>query len=82
MKYILILLMISLTTHAAQNKPTKEQLAVQKAIEAEKKIAKEQVFHQGSNYDLKSQEVDLSSVDGLSTEEDTSNDDFDMDDAY
>ena len=92
MKYILILLMISLTSLTAQNKQLtikeqKAQMGIQKAIEAEKKIAKEQKFHQGSSYDLKSQEVDMSSLDGLEDknigeEIDAANEDFDMDDVY
>jgi len=87
MKYILILLIISSTSIFAQNKQLtlkeqKEQVAIKKAIETEKKFAKEQKFYQASEYDLKSQEIDISSLDSLGEDIDSSNDDFDMDDVY
>jgi len=87
MKYILILLIISSTSVFAQNnqlslKEQKEQIAIQKLIETEKKFAKEQKFYQGSEYDLKSQEIDISTLDSLGKDIDSSNDDFDMDDVY
>ncbi len=92
MKYILILLMISSISLFGADKPLtakekKENIALQKAMEAEKKIAQEQTFYKGSNYDLKSQEVDSSSLDGLKEKSlgeqiDAANEDFDMDDVY
>ena len=87
MKYILILLILNSISLFAQNKQLtlkeqKEQIAIQKAIDTEKRFAKEQKFYQGSEYDLKSQEVDMSTIDSLGKEIDSSNDDFDMDDVY
>lgn len=86
MKYILILLLISVVSLTAKES-LKENEALQKAIETEKKIAQEQKFYQGSEYDLKSQEVDNSSLDGLKEKTlgeqiDAANEDFDMDDVY
>ena len=86
MKYILILLLISGVSLIAKD-TQKENKALQRAIEAEEKIAQEQTFHKGSDYDLKSQEADTSSLnnlDGKSLGEliNAANEDFDMDDVY
>ena len=85
MKYILILLMISSVSLTAKDnhieqKKQKEKKAVQKAMEEEKKFAKEQKFYQGSEYNLKNQEIDPSSLEGINIIE--PEDDFDMDDVY
>ena len=81
MKQILLLLMISSISLFSQNlQEKKENQALQKAIDSEKKFAKEQKFYQGSEYDLKSQEVDMSSLDNIKVVEPS--DDFDMDDVY
>ena len=51
-----------MTLYGAENNQTTEnnvsKKALQKAIELEKKYAKEQRFYQGSEYDLKSKEFD------------------------
>ncbi len=85
MKYILILLMIFSVSLIAKDKQItqKEQKtkeAIQKAIEDEKKFAKEQKFYQGGEYDLKSQEIDPSSLKDINIIK--PQDDFDMDDVY
>lgn len=84
MKYILILFMLFLTSLTAEEKKntdqkSKAQKALQKTIEQEKKFAKEQKFYQSSDYDLKSHEVDSSSLDNITVPEPI---DFDMDKAY
>jgi len=58
----------------------KEKEAVKKAMEQEKKFAKEQKFYQGSEYDLKSKEVNPDSLKDLKVPEPQN--DFDMDDVY
>jgi len=60
--------MIVVISHGADSNSTQEhnrstehnktQEAIQKAIELEKKYAKEQRFYQGNEYDLKSKEID------------------------
>ena len=84
MKYILILLMFFSASLIAEVKPNekedvKMQKALEEAIEKEKKFAKEQKFYQGEEYDLKSHEVDPSSLDKIKVPEPI---DFDMDKAY
>ena len=44
--------------HNISTENNKTQDAIQKAIELEKKYAKEKRFYQGSEYDLKSKEID------------------------
>jgi carbohydrate-binding DOMON domain-containing protein len=58
----------------------KEDEALKKQMEREKKYAREQVFYQGSEYDLSSFEVDKSSLDKIPLIEPDY--DFDMDDVY
>ena len=85
MKYILTLFIISFTSLSANNEQVKPKnqttdKAVQKIIEKEQKFAKEQKFYQGEEYDLKSQEVDSSSLENIELLK--PQDDFDMDDVY
>ncbi|EDZ63370.1 hypothetical protein SMGD1_1467 [Sulfurimonas gotlandica GD1] len=56
---ILILILILNTFLLASNvkKETKTDIEIKKQMEREKKYAKEQTFYQGSEYDLKSFEV-------------------------
>ena len=89
MKYILILLVIfSVSLTAKESRITKqEDFALHKAMEDEKKFAKEQKFYQANEYDLKSMEVDSSTVKNLGNKSlgeaiDAANEDFDMDDVY
>lgn len=84
MKYVLTLLIFlwaSLTAQENQDmqKDPKMQKALQKAIEKEKKFAQEQKFYQGNEYDLKSHEVDPSSLEKIEVPEPI---EFDMDKAY
>jgi len=84
MKYILILFIFFSTSLIAQNKQdmqknVKMQKALEGAIEQEKKFAEEQKIYQGDEYDLKSHEVDPSSLDKIEVPEPI---DFDMDKAY
>jgi len=84
MKYILILFILFSASLTAQDKQdakedAKMQKALDEAIEKEKKFAKEQKFYQGEEYDLKSHEVDPSSLDNIKVPEPI---DFDMDKAY
>jgi hypothetical protein len=84
MKYFIILLAVSSVLFSANakelSKKEKEKIALEKAMQEEKKFAKEQKFYQGSAYDLKAQEVDASSLDNI--ESIVPEDDFDMDDVY
>lgn len=84
MKYILILFMLFSTLLTAAEKQVakeenKAQKALQEAMEQEKKFAKEQKFYQSHEYDLKSHEVDSSSLGNITVPEPI---DFDMDKAY
>ncbi|HEY9203143.1 MAG TPA: hypothetical protein VIM82_02310 [Sulfurimonas sp.] len=84
MKYILIMFVFFSALAIAQDKPDtqndpKMQKALEEAIEQEKKFAQEQKFYQGEEYDLKSHEVDPSSLDKIKVPEPI---DFDMDKAY
>ncbi len=84
MKYILIMLIFFSSSLIAQEeqaiqKDTKMQKALEEAIEQEKKFAEEQKFYQGEEYDLKSHEVDPSSLDNIEVPEPI---EFDMDKAY
>jgi len=56
----------------------KEQ--IEKQMEREKKYAKEQVFYQGSDYDLSASEIDKKSLETIPLLEPDY--DFDMDDVY
>jgi len=75
MKIVLTLFVLFFITHA-QDLKKKEQEAIKKAIEKEKQFAKEQKFYQGSDYDLKGEEVDPSVVDNIPYQEPEN--DFDM----
>ena len=82
MKFILILSLLLGTLAIAQDKQIsqKEKKALKKAMEDEKKYAKEQKFYTGSEYDLKSKEVDPESLKHIKVIEPEN--DFDMDDVY
>lgn len=85
MKYILILFTVFAITLTAQEKQDvqkdkKMEKALKKILEKEKKFAKEQKFYQGDEYDLKSQEVNDSSLKNIKKIEPDY--DFDMDKAY
>ena len=82
MKYILsILILFSISTFAdATKKDKRTQEAIKKALENEKKFAEEQKFYQGSEYDLKSKEVNQDSLDSIHIL--VPENDFDMDDVY
>jgi len=54
--------------------------ALKKAIEDEKRFANEQKFYQGSEYDLKSKEINEDSLKNIEIIEPEN--DFDMDDVY
>jgi hypothetical protein len=53
---------------------------LQKAIDKEKKFAKEQTFYMGDRYDLKGEEINPDSLKNVPELENL--DDFDMDDVY
>jgi len=78
MKSILTLLFVSLffNTSLLAKDDNKSKDAIQKAIEKEKKFAKEQKFYQGDEYDLKSEEIDPSMIDAIPSIEPEN--DFDM----
>ncbi len=57
-----------------ENNTTKE--AIKKAVEKEKKFAKEQRFYQADEYDFKGAQVDPNALDKIPSLE--SDDDFDM----
>ena len=59
---------------------TKASKELKKQMERELKIAKEQRFYQGKDYDLSYAEVDPNSLDGIPLIEPDY--DFDMDDVY
>jgi len=67
-------LLLNMTLFANDNNKSKD--AIQKAIEKEKKFAKEQKFYQGDEYDLKSEEIDPSIIDAIPSIEPEN--DFDM----
>ena len=73
-----------LTLHAQETNATlKAEISkkqVQEQIEREKKYAKEQVFYQGSDYNLSEAEVDKKSLSGISVMKPDY--DFDMDNVY
>ena len=78
MKILLsILLFFSATTFVYATDNNKMEEAIKKAIAKEKKIAKEQRFYQGSEYNLKDAEVDPESVSKIKAIEPEY--DFDMD---
>jgi len=70
-------------TATEHNKSTKTDMVkkqVQEQIEREKKYAKEQIFYQGSDYDLSHAEVNEKSLSSIPVIEPDY--DFNMDDAY
>ena len=70
-------------TATEHNKSTKTDIVkkqVQEQIEREKKYAKEQIFYQGSDYDLSHAEVNEKSLSSIPVIEPDY--DFNMDDAY
>ena len=70
-------------TATEHNKSTKTDIAkkqIQEQIEREKKYAKEQIFYQGSDYDLSHAEVNEKSLSSIPVIEPDY--DFNMDDAY
>ncbi|MEO1954944.1 MAG: hypothetical protein ABGW74_09615 [Campylobacterales bacterium] len=62
------------------DKVQREKKALEEAIKAEQKYAQEQKFYQGDEYDLKSKEVDPSTIQNIKGLEPEN--DFDMDDVY
>lgn len=88
MRYLLIIVLLSSSLLAIDSKLTnKEQKALLKAIEDEKKFADEQRFYHADEYDFNSSKVDEKSVeslgeDSLGKDIDEANEGFDMDDVY
>jgi len=80
---ILLIISIFFISLLSANSLSKNNIAdkeLQKQIEKEKKYAKEQKFYQKKEYDLKSMEVNIDSLNSIpDTQEE---DDFDMDDVY
>jgi len=76
----LILGLSSTLLYSAENNNTKEnnatKEAVKKAMDEEKKFAKEQRFYQADEYDFKGAQVDPKALDKIPTLE--PDDDFDM----
>ena len=71
------------TTQTMESNSTKKdelKKQVEEQIKREEKYAKEQVFYQGDNYDLKSREINEKSLEKLELIEPDF--DFDMDDVY
>jgi len=75
------------TTKAKENaenndsvKAKRAEKQIQEQIKREEQYAKEQIFHQGKNYDLSSSEVDPNSLDAIPAIEPDY--DFNMDDVY
>ena len=83
MKILLLIPMLFISLQVSANPISKNNIAdkeLQKQIEKEKKYAKEQKFYQKKDYDLKSMEVNIDSLNSIpDTQEE---DDFDMDDVY
>ncbi len=78
MKIILnFIILCSIYTFAIAHENNNTEKAIKKAIEQEKKFAKEQKFYQGDEYNLKDSEVDPKSVSKLKAIEPEY--DFDMD---
>jgi len=88
MKYMLIMLFLATSLLSRDTQLTaKEQSALEKTLQDEKKFAQEQKFYKADEYDFISQEVDKSALDnledeGIGAEIDAANEDFDMDDVY
>ncbi len=87
--FILIVLVLITTINAKDtnstehNRSQKEDIIkkqVQEQIKREEKYAKEQIFYQGSDYNLSSSEVNEKSLESIKTIEPDY--DFNMDDAY
>ncbi len=72
----ILLVCVALFAQASKKLKQKEQEAVKKAIEKEKRIAEEQRFYQGDEYDLKSEEIDPDVIDSIPYQEPEL--DFDM----
>ena len=89
MKYILIFTIVLSSILFASNESTKNTTVnkqLQMQMEKEKQISQDQTFHQGADYDLKSQEINLDSLKSSSLDSNPAlnepDDDFDMDDVY
>ena len=74
-------LTLSLAAQAQPDSAQKTRLekAIQKAIDKENQIARDQTFYKGKYYDLKSSEVDEASLDSIPVQQ---VDDLDMDRVY
>jgi len=84
MRFISIFLLLLTIVNGQNTKETAKTLQeknIQKQIEKEKKFKKEQKFYQGSDYDLKSFEIDEKSLDNIPKQDDM-NKDFNMDSVY
>ena len=89
MKNIIIYTLIICSTvfaSSTQESKTRADKQLELQMAKEKQFAKEQKFHQGADYDLKSQEVNLDSLNSSSLDSNPelneADDDFDMDDVY
>jgi len=83
MKILLLIPMLFISLLVSANPISKNNIAdkeLQKQIEKEKKYAKEQKFYQKKDYDLKSMEVNIDSLNSIPDVQEE--DDFDMDDVY
>ncbi len=67
------------TENNSSTKKARIEKQIQKEMEREKKYAKEQIFYQGDEYDLKSAEVNPDSLDSVP---EMIQDDFNMDSVY
>ncbi len=89
-KIFLLIVLVLITTinakdsNSTENNISKKEEIVKKQIEEqmkkEEKYAKEQIFYQGSDYNLSSSEVNKKSLDSIKAIEPDY--DFNMDDAY
>jgi len=71
------------TTQTVESNNTKEDVLkkqVEEQMKREEKYAKEQIFYQGADYDLKSREINEESLEKINAIEPDF--DFDMDDVY
>lgn len=77
-----LLFIISLNAQDTdKHSKTLQEKNIQKQMEKEKKYKQEQKFYQGSEYDLKSFEIDEKSLDNI-PEQNNTNEDFNMDSVY
>ncbi|WP_241856055.1 hypothetical protein [Sulfurimonas lithotrophica] len=82
-KFLIFTILFNTVLFSSSNTNKQEKRTdkhIQKAIEKEKKYAKEQTFYMQKDYDLKSAEINPDSLSSIPNIE--PDNDFDMDDVY